>query len=655
MPPQDAETGKVAANNIAPPLDPKHLIPLQLDDALPNNVSTHEQLALLPDEVLSGDKSRPLLHVDDAGEEYHYALRPMFYSVIFILFVELLERFSFYGINYTQTSYLTGAYNPDWNAGYSSIGASSYVSISTAIAYTSPFLGAILADSFLGDYNTILFGSLLFYVPGLMLIALTTIPNLLGETFNTSFLAMGLLCLWPIGTGMVKSVVNVFGAKQHHPVLQSALIETYYVNFYMCINIGALAGGIVIPIVAQSNVTAAYFIPVAMLSMGVVCFFAGTRRYVKHKPRGDMFQSAPPCCTSTDSDDEPSMGLDIVARVSTLVVPFCIAYSQMATTFIVQGTVMKKALGYIDAASMNNADAIAVLFFGYVVGNVLYPELAKRDIKIPTSYKFAFGSALGAMAIGWALVVEYKIHRTFEATGERISVLWQAPAYMLIGCGEIFAVSAAYEVAFTAAPPSQKGLASAANLFFIGGLPNVLCIGLYHACQHWFENSQGRAHISTLEDYTEAHIAKYFWVLFGIALSGVVINVLPSIKNWLESVEDQAAELVKTPKPTPKIGKHLSKKKQELGGVGKGILLVNEKEPLMKTKKHQDYLKYGSGPVLYKHGSMRAGPTLAKKKQKTIKAKAWHFVEKLLTPRGTPKGTPRTSPKMATHNEAEEG
>jgi POT family proton-dependent oligopeptide transporter len=46
------------------------------------------------------------------------------------------------------------------------------------------------------------------------LLALTTIPHLLGETFNVRALSIGLLLLWPIGTGTVKSVVNVFGAKQ---------------------------------------------------------------------------------------------------------------------------------------------------------------------------------------------------------------------------------------------------------------------------------------------------------------------------------------------------------------------------------------------------------------------------------------------------------
>ncbi len=49
----------------------------------------------------------------------------------------------------------------------------------------------------------------------------------------------------------------------------------------------------------------------------------------------------------------------------------------MATTFIVQGTVMKKAFGWIDAASMNNADAISVAFFGYLIGAIMYPQLAK--------------------------------------------------------------------------------------------------------------------------------------------------------------------------------------------------------------------------------------------------------------------------------------
>lgn len=79
----------------------------QQDDELPNNVTSAEQLGDLPPECLSGDKEKPLRHVDEEGNVFHYALKPMFYSVVFILMVELLERFCFYGVNYTQTAYLS--------------------------------------------------------------------------------------------------------------------------------------------------------------------------------------------------------------------------------------------------------------------------------------------------------------------------------------------------------------------------------------------------------------------------------------------------------------------------------------------------------------------------------------------------------------------
>ena len=110
-----------------------------------------------------------------------------------------------------------------------------------------------------------------------MIIKLTTIPNFLGHVFNALAVCWGLLVLWPIGTGMVKACVNVFGAKQFHPILQSSLIESYYVNFYMCINVGALTGGIVVPIVAQWNDIVAYFIPVCILVL-VVGLFAARKK-----------------------------------------------------------------------------------------------------------------------------------------------------------------------------------------------------------------------------------------------------------------------------------------------------------------------------------------------------------------------------------------
>ena len=192
-----------------------------LDDDLPTNVSEESQLSSLPQECLAfsekdnnsveddlSRRKRPLRHVDDTGNEFFYSLKPMKYSVVFILLVELFERFAFYGIYYTQTLFLTGAYNKDWNAGFASVQASSFVSASTMIAYTTPFIGAYFSDALFGDYQSLMIGLIFFYIPGVALVVLTTVPELLGDEFNNNALALGFLFLWPLGTGMVKSIVN---------------------------------------------------------------------------------------------------------------------------------------------------------------------------------------------------------------------------------------------------------------------------------------------------------------------------------------------------------------------------------------------------------------------------------------------------------------
>lgn len=590
------------------------------DEQLPTSVTTVEQLQDLPEECLSGDDvhRRPLRHVDEDGIVTTYALNPMTYSVIFILMVELLERFSFYGMNYTQTAYLTGSYNDDWNADMTAIEASTYVAISVGVAYSTPFLGAFLADSVLGDFRTLLLGSLAFYLPGLIIIALTAIPGLLGTKFNSTALQFGFLGLWPVGTGIVKAIVNVFGAKQFHPLLQSSLIESYYVSFYMCINIGALVGGVLVPVLAETNVTAAYFLPVVMLGCAVLCFLIGTPRYVITKAKGKNFCNYNKKSSNnnkyTATVDSKKLNLWTIWLISMLVVPFNIAYAQMSTTFIIQGTVMEK-LWFIDASCMNNADSVSVLLFGYIIGHHLYPALTNRGMKLATTHKFAIGSLLGSLAIGWALLVDYRIHATHATTpGTKVSVLWQAPSYILIGIGEIFAVSCAYEVAFSAAPPEQKALASATNLFCIGSLPNFFCIILYRTCSTWFLNSKGRATLHHLQDYTEAAVWKYFMVLFLISLLGVLLNLTAMARNFVESVEEAAAEVIKTPKFLRRPTKLKRMDSWDFSDVNN-----DEISPLLRAKRHQAYLKFGTGPVLNRNSSMRAGPSLS---QQSISTKS---------------------------------
>ena len=250
---------------------------------------------------------------------------------------------------------------------------------------------------------------------------------------------------------------------------------------------------------------------------------------------------------------------------------------------MIQGAVMRPFLGVIEAPSLNILDSLSILAFGFLVSGYLYPFLTRRNMKLDTGMKFAIGSTIGALAMIWSILLEWLIHHKYETSGEQISVLWQAPSYILVGAGEIFSISTAYEVAFTASPPNKKVFACAFNLFCIGSLPNMFALWLYRVCRPWFQNAKGNGNIGHISSYCEAHVVKYFLVLFGIVVLGVAINLVPFVRNFVADVENRAAMASRsangTPRHTPQVQKQLER--------------ASEHDPLLMAKDHQTYLEEG--------------------------------------------------------------
>jgi POT family proton-dependent oligopeptide transporter len=226
--------------------------------------------------------------------------------------------------------------------------------------------------------------------------------------------------------------------------------------------------------------------------------------------------------------------------------------------------------------------------------------LARNNIRFPTGYKFALGCAFGACAILWSILVESMIHEEYARTGGRINVIWSAPSYIMIGAGEMFSISTGYEVAFTASPPNKKAFACAFNLFCIGGVPNLVSLVLYRLCRRWFETDSGGGNIGRIENYSEAHVANYFWVLFGIIVSGMIVNMNKSVREWIKSVEQRAANALSRSVPsTPKTPKGGPSKRKVDDAVG-------ETDPLLKAKKQMKYLERGTRASIYRANTMKA-------------------------------------------------
>jgi proton-dependent oligopeptide transporter, POT family len=509
---------------------------------MPNDVCTIEHVDKLPKQYLSGDTNSPLKATDpSSGAEYHYALRPLLYSASFVLILHLAESTATFGIEGIITPFLVGSYDAAWNANFTSVAATSYVSGVASVASLVPFVGGIVADGYLGDYWTLLVGAGIFYLPGLVVLGLTTIPYLLGSTFNHAALTTAMLGMCPIGAGIVKTVTSVYGAKQFHPVLQTSMIESYYVYYFLALNVGALGGGIVVPLLAQWDDTAAFLFPAASLASGVAGFVAGTRRYVTMQPRrGALAETLQVinCCPRLPrrrASTRAARQLLRVVAVSALKLPFDIAYCQMTTVFSVQALAMQPA-GFIDAAMMLNANAIASLLFGVALSSWLYPALHRRGIRLGITHKYAIGTLLAALAVLAAIFVDYAIHDAITAGAGKISILWQTLNYVFIGIGELFVVTTCFEAAFVIAPKEQKGLSSAINLFMLSGFPNFVSIGLYNAFSECFPSG------SPADTYGSSHVYKYLWLLFGLTVGGTVLVLLPPVTRWVDSIYEDAVK-----------------------------------------------------------------------------------------------------------------
>ena len=108
------------------------------------NINSIEQLAELPAEFLSGNVTRPLLSRDVNGNQYHHYLKPMLNSAMFILLVEFLQLFCFYGVSHTQTAFCEGAYSNvsgGWSPNMSTSAALGLTSLKQGLVSTYPFIG----------------------------------------------------------------------------------------------------------------------------------------------------------------------------------------------------------------------------------------------------------------------------------------------------------------------------------------------------------------------------------------------------------------------------------------------------------------------------------------------------------------------------------
>ncbi|KAL3645916.1 hypothetical protein CASFOL_011096 [Castilleja foliolosa] len=221
-----------------------------------------------------------------------------FTTLPFIIGNESLEKMATYGVSPNMTLYLMKEYH----MGMSS--ASTVLFLWSSATNFMPLVGAVLADSFLGRFYTIGFGSTICLM-GMIILWLTTIipqakPPLCDQSISTCitptiFQFMFLFTsfvLISIGAGGIRSSSLAFGANQLEKgdfKKQSGVKESYF-NWYYATNTISIVIALTCVVYIQDNMgwVIGFAVPAGLMFIGVVLFFSASASYVRVKSESSL-------------------------------------------------------------------------------------------------------------------------------------------------------------------------------------------------------------------------------------------------------------------------------------------------------------------------------------------------------------------------------
>ncbi len=157
--------------------------------------------------------------------------------LLMLAFVEMWERFSYYGMRVLLTLYLINFMKMQ-----DSIAYSTYAVFGT-FSYVGCVLFGYLSDKFLGARNTVTIGALIMLIGH----ALMAVSHLDGYA-NTVFLALSLIC---IGTSAFKgNITNILGlCYNQNPGYNK---DAGYTMFYVAVNVGSFFAALICGHLGQS-------------------------------------------------------------------------------------------------------------------------------------------------------------------------------------------------------------------------------------------------------------------------------------------------------------------------------------------------------------------------------------------------------------------
>ncbi|NWZ44319.1 S15A1 protein, partial [Brachypodius atriceps] len=371
-------------------------------------------------------------------------------SIFFIVINEFCERFSYYGMKAVLTLYFTRFLH--WDDNFATAIYHTFV----ALCYLTPILGAIIADSWLGKFKTILYLSIVYAI-GQTVLSVGSISDLTDHNQDGSpdkivvniALSMIGLILIALGTGGIKPCVSAFGGDQFEDD-QEKQRSTFFSLFYLSINAGSLLSTLITPSIRASQCgihskqecyPLAFGVPAILMAVALVVFVLGSKMYKKVKPQGNVILEVSKCVgfalknrfrhrskefpkrehwldwASDKYDKRLIEQTKMVLRVLFLYIPlpmFWAVFDQQGSRWTLQATAMDGDFGFqVQPDQMQIVNPILIVIMVPVVDSLVYPLIKKCKLNFTPLKKMTVGMFLGSLAFVAAALVQVQIDKTY--------------------------------------------------------------------------------------------------------------------------------------------------------------------------------------------------------------------------------------------------
>jgi POT family proton-dependent oligopeptide transporter len=340
-------------------------------------------------------------------------------GLYFLFFVEMWERFSYYGMRALLTLYMVKYLL------FSTEKAGNIYGMYTGLVYLTPLIGGYLADRYLGQKKCILAGALIMMM-GHFCMAFPDLPFF--------YTALGLLI---IGNGLFKPNISTLVGKLYKD--GDGRRDAGFTIFYMGINIGAFFSPLICGTLGEKIGFHWGFVAagVGMLISSLI-YMWGEKRFCPHI--GD----SPAETTSQVTLSEYQKPLTTEEKHRTAVIFiltffsifFWMSFEQAGSSFtLFADRSTDRFIPFLNwefpASYFQSANPLFIILLAPLLSR-LWIDLSQKDKNPSTPVKFAIGLFLAAL--GFILMV---IASSIVDEAGKVSVLWLLSVYFFHTVGEL--------------------------------------------------------------------------------------------------------------------------------------------------------------------------------------------------------------------------